>query len=275
MEMVKEDFKMAEEIKKDDRRFFLGPDEFTKYYIVAPNAEVIRGADWVYSKNYTKCLVEGITTSAEMMDILMKRGIIGPEFEQRSTELTEILAEKIAILEEATSIEDKRILAIDVANAREELFQWNQRLNGPMSNTCEQMADDARLEYLTAFMVENEDGTKVWESYDAYLTEKSQALALKARFEIMVYLQGLDSDFLEQTPEAVAMKEIEADLVEKAEEALKVAQALEEERIKAEEEAMKAEEEKKVEVEKEPEEKKESKKTRKKRTYKKKSSKKE
>jgi len=232
---------MADENKKDERRFFLGPDDYTKYYIVAPNAEVIRGADWVYSKNYTKCLVEGITTSAEMMDILMKRGIIGPEFEQRSTELTEILSEKIAELETSASIEDKRILAIEVANAREELFQWNQRLNGPMSNTCEQMADDARLEYLTAHMVENEDGTKVWESYDAYLTEKSQALALKARFEIMVYLQGLDSDFLEQTPEAVAMKEIEADIVEKAEEAIKVAKALEEERKKVEEDLKKEE----------------------------------
>lgn len=249
---------MVDEKKKEEnKRFFLGPDEFTKYYIVAPNAEVIRGADWIYSKNYTKCLVEGITTSAEMMDILMKRGIIGPEFEQRSTELTEILSEKIFALESATTMEDKRMLAIDVANTREELFQWNQRLNGPMSNTCEQMADDARLEYLTAHMVENEAGTKAWDSYDAYLIEKSQALALKARFEIMVYLQGLESNFLEQTPEAVAMKEIESDLINKAEEALKVAKALEEERKKAEEEEAEKKEKPK-------------KKTRKKRTYKKK-----
>lgn len=269
--MEKEDFKMPEDkvIVDDnkDKRFFLGPDEFTKHYIVAPSAEVIRGADWVYSKNYTKCLVEGITTSAEMMDILMKRGIIGPEFEQRSTELTEILSEKIGALEEAVTIDDKRILAIDVANAREELFQWNQRLNGPMSNTCEQMADDSRLEYLTAHMVEKEDGNKVWESYDAYLVEKSQALALKARFEIMVYLQGLESDFLEQTPEAVAMKEIESDLIEKAEEALKVAKALDEERKKVEEEEAKEEEK---DEEEEP-----KKKTRKKRTYKKKKPEKE
>jgi len=227
---------------KDDRRFFLGPDETTKYCIVAPNAEIIRGADWIYSKTYTKCLVEGITTGAEMMDILMKRGIIGPEFEQRSSELTELLNEKIMKLDAAESMEDKRDFAIEVASAREELFQWNQRLNGPMSNTCEQIADDARLEFLTSSMVVKEDGKRIWESYEDYMSEKSQALALRARFEIMLYLQGLDSDFLEKTPEAMAMKEIEADIINKAEEALKVARAIEEER-KADEEKT-AEEEK-------------------------------
>lgn len=219
----------------EERRSFLGPDDATNYFISLPNAEVIRGADWIYSKIYTRCLQEGITTSAEMMDILMKRGIVGKEFEQRSVELTGILNENITKLDEAASMEDKRDAAIEVANAREQLFQWNQRLNGPMSNTCEQIADDARLEYLTASMVVNEDESRVWESYDNYLGEKSQALALRARFEIMLYLQGLDSDFLEKTPEAMAMREIETDLITKAEEALKVAQIIEKERQKAEE----------------------------------------
>ena len=223
----------------DNRRFFLGPDESTKDYIVAPNAEVIRGADWTYSKMYTKCLVEGITTSAEMIDILTRRGIIGPEFEQRSAELTSILNEKIASLDAATTLEDKRELAVEVATAREELFQWNQRLSGPMGNTCEQMADDARLEYLTAHMVENEDGTKIWESYKEYLSEENQSLALSARFQIMIYLQGLEPDFLEKTPEAEALREVEREIINKAEEALKVAKALEEERKMEEEEKIK------------------------------------
>jgi len=169
--------------KKDDRRVFLGPDEVTEYYIAPPDAEAIRGADWQYSKVYTNSLVEGgITTSAEMMDILMRRGIIGPEFEQRAQELAENLNTAILELEEAKTNEEKRELAVVVANAREELFQWNQRLNGPMSNTCENLADDARLEYLTSCMVQDKDGNRVWDSYEKYLTEKTQGLATRARF---------------------------------------------------------------------------------------------
>jgi len=70
---------------------------------------------------------------------------------------------------------------------------------------------------------------KVWDSYEDYLREKNQALALKARFEIMLYLQGLESDFLEKTPEAQAMKEVETDILEKAAEAAKALEAVEEE----------------------------------------------
>lgn len=223
-------------VEKDERRHFLGPDETTLYYIAAPSAEDIRGADWNYSKIYTKCLVEGITTSAEMMDILRRRGIIGPEFEQRARELTRELSDKVIALEKATAADEKRDLAIDVANAREELFQWNQRLNGPMNNTCEQISDDARLEYLTSCMIQTKENSKVWSAYDEYLKTKEQALAVRARFEVMLFLQGLESDFLEQTPEAQAMREVESEIIKRAEEAVKAVEALakeEEEKAKA------------------------------------------
>ncbi len=229
----------AENIKTDERRKFLGPDEVTYYYITPPNAEDIRGADWHYSKTYTHCLVEGITTSAEMMDILRRRGIIGPEFEQRVTELQQELGEKIMVLDNTETMEKKRDLAIDVASTREELFQWNQRLSGPMNNTCEQISDDARLEYLTSSMIQTEDGEKVWSSFDKYLKEKNEdlaALAVRARLEVMLYLQGLESDFLDRTPEALAIREIETEIMQKAEEALKAAEAI----VQEEEEIAKA-----------------------------------
>jgi hypothetical protein len=223
---VTEDNIMVDEIGKEDKRKFLGPDEITEYIISPPTAEDIRGADWNYSKMYTKCLVEGITTQAEMMDILMRRGIIGPEFEQRAQELGTNLSEAIFKLETTQDVDEKRNTAVEVANVREELFQWNQRLNGPMSNTCEQMADDSRLEFLTSCIVKNTKEEKVWENYELFLKEKSQNLALKARFEVMLYLQGLDPDFLDKTPEAVAMKEVEDDVVSKAQAAMEAVKAL-------------------------------------------------
>jgi hypothetical protein len=223
------------ETTQDDRRFFFGPDEETKYYISTPTAEDIRGADWQYSKTYTQCLVEGITTSAEMMDILTRRGIIGPEFEQRTNELGEDLADRIARLEETEDLDVKRELSIEVARAREELFQLNQRLNGHMNNTAEQISDDARLEYLTSAMVVDENDERVWDSYETYLKEKSQALAMRARFEVMLFLQGLSSDFLDQTPEAQAMREVEQDILEKAEAEMKATEAvMQEEKEEAE-----------------------------------------
>jgi len=217
--------------ENENRRFFFGPDEETKFYIEPPTAEDIRGADWQYSKTFTQCLIEGITTSAEMADILTRRGIIGPDFEQRANELAQNLANKIATLESTSDLDIKRELSLEVARSREELFQWNQRLNGPMNNTAEQISDDARLEYLTSSMVTDSEGKRVWENYPIYLKEKSQALALRARFEIMLYLQGLDSDFLDQTPEAQAMREVESDILNKAAAAIQAAEAVQQEEV--------------------------------------------
>ena len=203
--------------EREGRRVFQDPEtEDITYYISAPTADDIRGADWQYSKIYTKSLVEGITTSAEMMDILMRRGVVGPEFEQRQRELSDNLAKKVLDLQTSAEIDQKQLMAMEVANSREELFKWNQRLNGPMSNTCEQIADDSRLEYLTSRMIEREDGSNLWETHDDFLKERSQALAIRARFEVMLYLQGLSSNFMEQTPEAMAMREVEDELKSKA-----------------------------------------------------------
>lgn len=204
----------SDKFNKEGLRSFYNEATGKTYYIISPTAEHIRNADWEYSKAYTKSLVAGITTTAEMTDILMRRGIIGPEFEQRSEELATELAKKIELLENAKTPEEKSELATEVALAREELFQWNQRLNAPLANTCEQISDDARLEYLTSCLVVDENGNNVWGSYDEYLTEKTQSLSQQARFEVMLFLQGLDSDFLDQTPEARAMKELEQSAVE-------------------------------------------------------------
>jgi len=220
---------MAEETKEEIKRSFLGPDGVSMYYITPPSANDIREADWHYSKTYTRSLTEGITTSAEMMDILRRRGIIGAEFEKRASELAAILNEKIFNLNGAQTLEQRRDRAVEVAEARDELFRWNQRLNGPMANTCEQMADDSRLEYLTSCMITNSEGNRVWPKHDDYLKEKNQALALKSRFEVMLYLQGLESDFLEKTPEARAMKDIQAEVLAQAEEAARTIRAMEEE----------------------------------------------
>ena len=217
---------MVEEKNIETRRSFLGPNGETKHYVASPTADDIRGADWEYSKQYTRSLVEGITTSAEMMDILMRRGIVGPEFEQRANELAVDLGDKIDQLNLSTSDEEKRELSIDVSTARDTLFQWNQRLNGPMSNTCEQLSDNSKLEFITFCITQNEEGEKVWDSYDSYLLEKNDNLAIQARFEVMLYLQGLDSDFLDKTPEATAMREVEENSIKMVEEAVKAAEVI-------------------------------------------------
>ena len=199
--------------KPSERSFTLS--DGSVYYVVNPNTEDIKNADWAYSKIYTKSLMEGIVTSSEMVDILTKRGLIGPEYEQRAQELSDNLREAIESLRKAKDNTEKTERAEIVASAREELFRWNQRFSNPMSHTCEQLADDTRLENLAFSMIRDENNKRVWNKYEEYIEDKNQELMQKARLEVMLYLQGVSSDFMNLTPEAVAMREVSDDLFAK------------------------------------------------------------
>jgi hypothetical protein len=98
-------------------------------------------------------------------------------------------------------------LATKAALKRQEVINWNERASAPLSQTCESLADDARLEYLASCMVRDESGTRIWEDYDAYLNEKDAELSMLSRFEVMLFLQGLDSDLMSQLPERIVLNE--------------------------------------------------------------------
>ena len=202
----KKEDQALEEIFEDKRTFIHNGE---KFFIDNADIDSVRQADWHYSKTYNEALLAGVTTMAQMQDILEERQIVGKEYEDRREALIAELDQKIAELEKEKDKDKKLILADQVEETRNKLFRLNQRASSPMSNTCEQLAEDARIEYLTSSMIKDSDGNLVWESYEDYKTTTNPALAMRARYECMLALQGLDSDFLEKTPEALARKAME------------------------------------------------------------------
>jgi len=179
-----------------------------EYVITLPTAEEIRQGDWKYSKTYNEALLAGITTTGEMLDILKRRNIIGEKYDTRTEELKVNIGEKIVEMEVETDKDKRRALAIEVSDIRQDLFSHNQLVNGPLANTCEQMSEDARLDYITSRIVKKLDGSSVWGTYEEYLNEENRAFALRTRFEVLLYMQGLDPDFLEKVPENLVIREL-------------------------------------------------------------------
>ncbi len=202
---------VKDKVVEDTRRsfdFVVDENTTAKYYLGIPSSDQIRKADWHYSKIYNKALVEGVATEAEMMDILRQRKIYTPEYMSKLESLQIEIALKI---NEMAKIEDEVVkaeMALQIRDLRDKLYQWNQRTTGPLSNTCERMAEDAKMEYLTSVVVQMEDGTPVWDSYDDFIAEPNQRFSIKARFEVLLWMQGLEPDFLEKTPENMVLSEI-------------------------------------------------------------------
>jgi len=202
--------------------------ETVSYFIANPTGEDIRKADWQYSKIYNQAILDDLLTQAQMIDLLKKQGVISEDYATEVEETRSKLAAEIYKLEslpENTSDLQMEDAALVVAASRDELFRLNQRVNGPMGNTCENIAEDARVEFLTSRVLQRQDGAPVWKDYNEYLNEENTALSVKARFEVMLWMQGLNSDFLENTPEQQTLRDVNQKRVESALAGLKAERA--------------------------------------------------
>ncbi len=217
----------AKDVKEilDSRREFTleSPDnEINHYFIANPSGEDIRKSDWQYSKIYNQAIVDGFLTQAQMVGVLKDKGILDDEYTDKLESVRTSLAAELFKLEnllDEADESDREANALEVAGLRDELFQMNQMVNGPMGNTCENLAEDARTEYLTSRIIQTKDGENLWDEYDNYRSEENTALCVKSRFEVMLWMQGLGSDFLENTPEQKVLRGIAQSRLDKALEA--------------------------------------------------------
>jgi len=240
----------ADTIKEvlDGRREFtyemLGQDKIIAY-IAQPSGEDLRKADWEYAKVFNKAISDGFLTQSQMLEYLKEKGIVDDDYAQEVESVRTQLATQLYRLDNAADLGselDKEALALDIARLRDELFRLNQRVNGPMGNTCENLAEDARIEFLTSRVVQKKDRTPFWKNYDEYQKYDNVTFTIKARFEVMLWIQGLESNFLENTPEQVALRQIAQERLNRVTEEQKVLEAAEQEKAVKAEEAPVAEE---------------------------------
>lgn len=198
-------------IKTDTRRSFTFGDDV--YYINTPTSDAIRKAEWQYYKVFNEAVSQGLALEEELKQVLLIRGVIGDDYEKKMSQAKQELDENLSRLflaraSESSTLEELEDAALQVSKSRDNFLSLSQRVSGPMSNTCEQIAEDARVDYLVSTIIEDKAGTKVWKDYDAYIHEARRGLTGKAKIEVMLWMQGLDSDFIYKTPEAITIKEV-------------------------------------------------------------------
>lgn len=191
------------------RRFTIEQEDGSKkeYFLGTPTADDIRGADWEHAKMYNKALKEGVFTTGEMMSILESRNIAGPDYDKTAEDLSNKLADKIVEMEKETDPDTRVKLALEAQRARNEVFQWSNRINTPLSATCESIASEARVEYLTSAIIQDAQGERIWEDFEQYKAEADIIVQAKAKFEVMMWMEGLEPNIMENTPEALVLKE--------------------------------------------------------------------
>ena len=190
-------------------------DDIT-YNLIQPTGEDIRQADWHYAKMFSRALGDGYLTSGEILGQLKTRGVIGVNYETEMAAAQDEITKTLVDLQltPAEDLSKRQQLAVYASKIRSQLYELNHRVNGPLSNSCENLAEDARLTYLTSKIIVGEDGNVVWKTMDLFLNDTRTGLLSKAKYEVMLWMQGLTADFISELPENKVLVEVRDSIME-------------------------------------------------------------
>jgi hypothetical protein len=163
-------------------------DEELVLKFVRPSQKVLNKSDLIYRTAFSKALREGVLTNAEVDKILRERGIWDDTKEEEAAEIrTKIngLEEKLA----DSSLTNKQgaALCAEVSKTRLELLRHNSIYTTVADNTCENMGNEARTQYLCAACVyDNKTGLKVYKDVEDFKDRLDEVAALDSYRETMI-----------------------------------------------------------------------------------------
>ena len=218
------DEEMAQEVEKEETEFvnklvqetiagyrlFNAPD-VGDLKVRFPNNDEVRLAELRYSKAFTEALKEGLLTYKEMETLLQERGIWTEKEDQKVRDLEKT----ISLLE--TTLAEKKVddktkkvkeIAQKLSDIRAELITISMERQMYLANTAESKADESRTSFLVYKCVSYaENNAPLWANEAEFLNENRSDLLVKCTTEVLTFMSGLSSTFMENVPEAMILRE--------------------------------------------------------------------
>lgn len=165
---------------------------------ISPTQKQNSKANLVQKAEFSRALRAEVLTSAEVEKLLRDRGLWGEEQEAKLNVLNEKLRELTDQLDDDTlSNEDGEKLCVRIEDLRAEIAQINDIHQTIAPNTCELMAEEARIKYLaTVCVVDAKTNRPVYKDVDHFddLMDSEPQMTVSAYTETMVGLMSLSFD---------------------------------------------------------------------------------
>lgn len=184
-----------------------------------PNVVETQEADWEFSRVFNKAIMQGIPPRAAMLKQMMELNVWTQEEEEETSSLRAGIDSKHIELEEARKeepVDEDKIAEIEneIRVAQQEYWVHTQKLNGLLSHTAENKAEDAKLYYLTFLCTETEEGDKVWKDMDAFRADTNSERINTAILQLMLLQSGLSKEQQEEVKQDIAKQQAEDTEVE-------------------------------------------------------------
>ena len=171
------------------------------YYVGKPTANDEAKAKLQQSRTFNAALEGGACLRKQLNKVLKARKIWDDEDDKELEDISNEIQEGIQKLEEGgIDVMEARELAIKVNNLRMQMINKISVLNENKSLTAEGQADDAYFDTLVACCCFNEDGSKVFKSYDDYITKSKEEVSAQLARKVSEIIYG-NMDYVKDLPE--------------------------------------------------------------------------
>lgn len=166
-----------------------------KYYVQEPTTEVSAEARKLKAKIWKEAFQNGDLLRDQLDDELRKRKLWNDERELQFQTLKKKVQDSEYLLEAGgIKLSEARAIALEMNKNREEMIQMLSSRSEIDSQTCEGQADAAFFNYLVSECSFTEDGKKVFENLDKYLSGQAGELSAKCGQEYYYLVSGFDGD---------------------------------------------------------------------------------
>jgi hypothetical protein len=175
------------------------------YVVKVPPSKVLQQGTKIYSIEFTKCLQDGLMTKA-MKNFLMEHGVWTKEQEDKEASIGKQINQLELEIYKGTpgqkrNLKEGREKALKIKELRNEYIGLITERQGYEANTAEAIADNVRFDYLVSESIFNEDGTKVYNSFEDYQSKSSEEVAYEGASALAQIMYSLEDDFAKKLPE--------------------------------------------------------------------------
>jgi hypothetical protein len=177
-----------------------------KFKLVEPSAAVIKEARKRRGIKFVEAIKSGMFTKKELEDALIQRTPdLFLEINKLREEIVENITETEELLEGIDDPEQLESLSYVLIVYRAQLVEQEQSLKELYDSTAEEIADEEKSSFLVYSMLRDEEGNKLAEDYDTFMTDISFEFFDHCKYQLLCWEHNLDPDWQEKLPEAQAV----------------------------------------------------------------------
>ena len=171
-------------------------------FLVLPDAQVNKEAQLVYNRAFRDALDSGAILRQRLGDVMEEQGVWDGEKEALHYDLISNIAEwERQLSEGGIKLEEAKGIALKMRRARTTFRSLVSQKTSMDSNSVEGQADNARFAFLVFACLRDEDGERIFSTFDEYENADAEPYVVQAASTLAGRLYGLDPNYDKNLPE--------------------------------------------------------------------------